>query len=160
MHPESDYGRMIGGSFRECLGGFAACGLLRKNFPQSSAFSRPKRISWGQLLKQVPLGAVSFDLLMPLLWSGLAQIDNPPSRAYLNRQVAVLISFGSAGFNRLVVNSEILPLDSVGIVDRILRLRAGTGRKTRNRRRVGIRDTRGIVQTTVIGELPHDPFNE
>jgi hypothetical protein len=33
MHPESDYGRMIRGSFRECLGGFAACGLLRKNFP-------------------------------------------------------------------------------------------------------------------------------
>jgi hypothetical protein len=25
---------MIGGSFRECLGGFAACGLLRKNFLQ------------------------------------------------------------------------------------------------------------------------------
>jgi hypothetical protein len=36
---QSDYGRMIGGSFRECLGGFAACGLLRKNFPQSSALS-------------------------------------------------------------------------------------------------------------------------
>jgi hypothetical protein len=33
MHPESDYGRMIGGSFRECLGGFAACGLLRKKLP-------------------------------------------------------------------------------------------------------------------------------
>jgi len=27
---------MIGGSFRECLGGFAACGLLRENSPQSS----------------------------------------------------------------------------------------------------------------------------
>jgi hypothetical protein len=38
MYPESGYGRMIGGMFRECLGGFAACGLLRKTFPQSSAF--------------------------------------------------------------------------------------------------------------------------
>jgi len=27
---------MIGGSSRECIGGFAACGLLRKNFPQYS----------------------------------------------------------------------------------------------------------------------------
>jgi hypothetical protein len=36
MHPEFGRGRMVGGSFRECLGGFAACGLLRKNFPQSS----------------------------------------------------------------------------------------------------------------------------
>jgi hypothetical protein len=42
MHPEFDYDRMIGGSFRECLGGFAACGLLRKNFPQSSGLSRQK----------------------------------------------------------------------------------------------------------------------
>jgi hypothetical protein len=33
MHPESDHGRMIGGVFRECLGGFAACGLLRKKNP-------------------------------------------------------------------------------------------------------------------------------
>jgi hypothetical protein len=33
---------MIGGSFRECLGGFAACGLLRKNFPQSSDLSQPE----------------------------------------------------------------------------------------------------------------------
>jgi hypothetical protein len=39
MHPEFDYGRMIGGSFRECLGGFAACGLFRENFPQSSVLS-------------------------------------------------------------------------------------------------------------------------
>jgi hypothetical protein len=31
---------MIGESFREGLGGFAACGLLRKNFPQSSDHSR------------------------------------------------------------------------------------------------------------------------
>jgi hypothetical protein len=52
MHPESDYGRMIGGSFCECLGGCAACGLLRKNFPQSSAHTRPKRISWGYPLKE------------------------------------------------------------------------------------------------------------
>jgi len=35
-----------GGRIRECLGGFAACGLLRKNFPQSSDLSRPERISW------------------------------------------------------------------------------------------------------------------
>ena len=34
-------GWMIGGIFRECLGGFAACGLLRKTSPQSSTFSRP-----------------------------------------------------------------------------------------------------------------------
>jgi len=47
MHPEFDYGRKIGGSFCECLGGFAACGLLRENLPQSSDLSRPKRISWG-----------------------------------------------------------------------------------------------------------------
>jgi hypothetical protein len=32
---------MIGRSFRECLGGFAACGLLRKNFSPSSALYRP-----------------------------------------------------------------------------------------------------------------------
>jgi hypothetical protein len=45
MYPEFVYGRMIGGSFHECLGGFAACGLLRENFPQSSDLSRHKRIS-------------------------------------------------------------------------------------------------------------------
>jgi hypothetical protein len=45
MYPESDYGRMIGGSFHECLGGFTACGLLREYFPQSSDLSRQKRIS-------------------------------------------------------------------------------------------------------------------
>ena len=28
-------GRTTGVSFRECLGGYAACGLLRKNLPQS-----------------------------------------------------------------------------------------------------------------------------
>jgi hypothetical protein len=33
MHPESDYGRMFGGLFREGLGGFAACGLLRETTP-------------------------------------------------------------------------------------------------------------------------------
>jgi hypothetical protein len=38
MHPEFDYGRMIGGIIRECLGGFAACGLLRKNFPNHPPF--------------------------------------------------------------------------------------------------------------------------
>jgi hypothetical protein len=38
---------MIGGSFCECLGGIAACGLLRHNFPQISAHSRQKRITWG-----------------------------------------------------------------------------------------------------------------
>jgi hypothetical protein len=27
---------MTGGSFCECLGGYATCGLLRKNIPQSS----------------------------------------------------------------------------------------------------------------------------
>ena len=47
MHPESDNGRMIGGILRECLGGFAACGLLRKKIPQSSTFSRPERMSLG-----------------------------------------------------------------------------------------------------------------
>ena len=36
MYPEFEYGRMIEGRFRECLGGCAACGLLRKNVPQSS----------------------------------------------------------------------------------------------------------------------------
>jgi hypothetical protein len=35
-HQELDFDRMTGGSFRECLDGCAACGLLRKNFPQSS----------------------------------------------------------------------------------------------------------------------------
>ena len=38
---------MIGGVFRECLGGFAACGLLRKKLPQSSPLSRPERMPWG-----------------------------------------------------------------------------------------------------------------
>jgi hypothetical protein len=38
MHPESDYGRMIGVIFRECLGGFAACGLLRKKSPNHPPF--------------------------------------------------------------------------------------------------------------------------
>jgi hypothetical protein len=42
MHPEFDYGRMIGEIIRECLGGFAACGLLRENFPQLSALYRQK----------------------------------------------------------------------------------------------------------------------
>jgi hypothetical protein len=36
MQPEIDNGWMIEGRFRECLGGCAACGLLRKNVPQSS----------------------------------------------------------------------------------------------------------------------------
>ena len=45
MYPEFDYGRMIEGRFRECLGGCAACGLLRKNVPQSSNLSRAERIS-------------------------------------------------------------------------------------------------------------------
>jgi hypothetical protein len=47
MHLESDYDRMTGGSFRECLDGCAACGLFRKNFPQSSDLSQPKKKSWG-----------------------------------------------------------------------------------------------------------------
>ena len=42
MHPESDYGRIIGESFRECLDGCAACGLLRKNFPQLSDLSQSR----------------------------------------------------------------------------------------------------------------------
>jgi len=33
MYPEFGYGQVMGRSFRECLGGFAACGLLRENFP-------------------------------------------------------------------------------------------------------------------------------
>jgi hypothetical protein len=45
MHPEFNYGRMMGRRFRECLGGFAACGLLREIFSQSSSLSRAKRIS-------------------------------------------------------------------------------------------------------------------
>ena len=40
MHPESDQGRIIGEIFREYLGGCAACGLFRKNFPQSSDLSQ------------------------------------------------------------------------------------------------------------------------
>jgi hypothetical protein len=51
MHQESDDGRVNGGSFRECLGGCAACGLFRKNFPHSFDLFRPERISWGYLLK-------------------------------------------------------------------------------------------------------------
>ena len=39
MRPESDYGLIIGERFSECLGGYAACGLLRKNLPQSSDLS-------------------------------------------------------------------------------------------------------------------------
>jgi len=46
LSPVYDQGRMIEGIFRECLGGFAACGLLHKKFPQSPAFSRPERMSW------------------------------------------------------------------------------------------------------------------
>jgi len=46
-HQESDYDRMTGGGFRECLGGCAACGLFRKNFPRPSDLSRPERTSWG-----------------------------------------------------------------------------------------------------------------
>jgi hypothetical protein len=46
MHSESDYGWMIGGIFRECLGGFVAYGLLRKKSPQLSAFSQPEGMSW------------------------------------------------------------------------------------------------------------------
>jgi hypothetical protein len=46
MHQESDYSRMTGGRFRECLGGCAACGLLRKIFPQSFDLSLPEQISW------------------------------------------------------------------------------------------------------------------
>jgi hypothetical protein len=78
----------------------------------------------------------------------LAQLDNPPSRAYLNRQVAVLISFDSEGFNRIVENPAILALDSTGIVDKIPRLRVVFGPlscdSTGNRNSSG-RDTRGIV---------------
>ena len=33
MYPESDYDRMMGGIFCECLGGFTACGLLRNPPP-------------------------------------------------------------------------------------------------------------------------------
>ena len=34
---QSSYGRKIGESFRECLGGCAACGLLRENFHRFSS---------------------------------------------------------------------------------------------------------------------------
>jgi hypothetical protein len=63
MHPESDYGRMIGGSFRECLGGFAACGLLRKNFPQ-------KQLPSIYLLTIYPLHLLDLHLgLLPYDWN-------------------------------------------------------------------------------------------
>jgi hypothetical protein len=42
MHPEFNYGRMIGGSFRECLGGVAASGLRRKKIPQKNPPFRTK----------------------------------------------------------------------------------------------------------------------
>jgi len=45
--PAHSSGRIIANRFRECLGGCAACGLLRKNVPQSSDLSRPERIPWG-----------------------------------------------------------------------------------------------------------------
>ncbi len=60
MHPESDYGRIIGESFRECLGGCAACGLLRKNFPQLSNLSRAERKSWRYMLKEPLINSESF----------------------------------------------------------------------------------------------------
>jgi hypothetical protein len=34
--PGKPYDRIIGESFRECLGGYAACGLLRENFHRLS----------------------------------------------------------------------------------------------------------------------------
>jgi hypothetical protein len=40
MHQESDYDRMTGESFRECLGGCAAGGLIRKKIPQINDLSR------------------------------------------------------------------------------------------------------------------------
>jgi hypothetical protein len=40
MHREAAYDRKTGGSFRECLGGCAACGLFRKNVPQSFDLSQ------------------------------------------------------------------------------------------------------------------------
>jgi hypothetical protein len=46
MHQESDYGRMTRERFPECLGGYAACGLLRKILPESFDLSLPKQISW------------------------------------------------------------------------------------------------------------------
>jgi hypothetical protein len=37
---------MTGGRFCECLGGYAACGLLRKIFPLSFDLSLLEQISW------------------------------------------------------------------------------------------------------------------
>jgi hypothetical protein len=38
---------MIWGIFRECLGGVAACGLLRKKNPQTNAITPPEPMSLG-----------------------------------------------------------------------------------------------------------------
>jgi hypothetical protein len=46
MHQESDYGQMTGGRFGECLGGCAACGLLRQICPQPFDLSLAEQISW------------------------------------------------------------------------------------------------------------------
>ena len=102
-------------------------------------------------------------MISNLITRDLAQIDNRQSRAYLNRQVAVLISLGSTRLNRIVDNSEILTLDSTGIVDKIPCLRAESGAFRATRREAGIHlaEILGeLYKAMVIGELPYDPSNE
>ena len=54
MHSEFDYQWMIEGRFRECLSGCAACGLLRKNVPQSSCLSGAGQISSSRICEAPP----------------------------------------------------------------------------------------------------------
>jgi len=98
-----------------------------------------------------------------LIARDLAQIGNRQSRAYLNRQVAVLVSLDSAGLNYIVHNLGILTLDSTGIVDKIPCLRVESGPFGATRQEVEIHPVEilgELYKATVIGELPCDPFNE
>ena len=75
----------------------------------------------------------------------------------------MLISSNSAGLNRLGENLEILVLESAGIVDKILRLRVGSGSFRGVRQGTGIHQIQmpgELYKTTVIGEFAYDPSNE
>ena len=75
----------------------------------------------------------------------------------------MLISSNSAGLNRLNGNSEILVLESAGIVDKIPCLRAESGAFRATRQEAGIHPVKilgELYKATVIGELSYDPSNE
>jgi hypothetical protein len=67
--PTKSQGRIIGESFRECLGGYAAGGLLRENFHRLSGLSwfdtttvaSLSKCHWGRYPYNIkPFNAVSF----------------------------------------------------------------------------------------------------